>query len=504
MTRAIKEQSTIIAIAGAIGLTAIVIQADLIGHWFGFETSSTEIQALANPRLFFLAGYTATALVAIFVVRLSQRQIRTLAWFSVLSACVGALLYGFAYSPKTPFSDAFAIVGLIVYGAGYVGTTLYLYCELAKLRRLPVALWAIAASLFLKTVIGDAVGVISSGVVQVVVAALLPWISFICLSIMKKQGTTEHLERYRREHTLDKAKRRDLLYVLVAVSIILAALRGLGHLGLWGEGYFGSPIATFAGYPLVGLSLAGFTYTAIIRNSNDRMLIRFQPAFLILISGLLVYSLRDNLFDPSALEPVFSWLLLSIELFGHLLSWAVVLTGIRTTNEPVWRFQGISGASYGAIAIVWALLLSNETISEQVFVIFIVFFAMVAAIRPLSRKPAETEPTRTASPALDAGGEPTANRGDAFPSQTSASAKPENVSHHIKRRHRELAQKYNLSPRETDVFLLLAQGRSRPHISNELFLADGTVKTHISHIYRKLNVHTREEFLTVVYDAIEK
>ncbi|MEG0682209.1 MAG: LuxR C-terminal-related transcriptional regulator [Raoultibacter sp.] len=34
-----------------------------------------------------------------------------------------------------------------------------------------------------------------------------------------------------------------------------------------------------------------------------------------------------------------------------------------------------------------------------------------------------------------------------------------------------------------------------------MFLSDGTVKTHITHIYRKFNVHSRQELLTAIQEA---
>ena len=65
-------------------------------------------------------------------------------------------------------------------------------------------------------------------------------------------------------------------------------------------------------------------------------------------------------------------------------------------------------------------------------------------------------------------------------------------------RRADIAQRYGLSPRETEVFMMLAQGRSRAFISEELVLSEGTVKTHISHIYAKLNVHGRQEMFDLL------
>lgn len=50
-----------------------------------------------------------------------------------------------------------------------------------------------------------------------------------------------------------------------------------------------------------------------------------------------------------------------------------------------------------------------------------------------------------------------------------------------------------LSDRELEVLSLLAAGHSNPEIAHELVVSVGTVKTHTSHIYTKLNVRNRAE-----------
>ncbi|MFR3091743.1 MAG: response regulator transcription factor [Eggerthella lenta] len=60
-------------------------------------------------------------------------------------------------------------------------------------------------------------------------------------------------------------------------------------------------------------------------------------------------------------------------------------------------------------------------------------------------------------------------------------------------RCQELARSYGLSPREEEVLLPLAQRKTVGSIERELFIANGTAKTHIRHIYRKLDIHSRDE-----------
>jgi DNA-binding CsgD family transcriptional regulator len=53
-------------------------------------------------------------------------------------------------------------------------------------------------------------------------------------------------------------------------------------------------------------------------------------------------------------------------------------------------------------------------------------------------------------------------------------------------------QKYTLTERERAILRLAAKGQSNPEIAQTLGLADGTVRNHMSNIYGKLEVDTRE------------
>ncbi len=50
-----------------------------------------------------------------------------------------------------------------------------------------------------------------------------------------------------------------------------------------------------------------------------------------------------------------------------------------------------------------------------------------------------------------------------------------------------------LTPRETEILELLAEGQSNKVIARNLGISDGTVKLHVKAILRKLNVHSRVE-----------
>lgn len=62
----------------------------------------------------------------------------------------------------------------------------------------------------------------------------------------------------------------------------------------------------------------------------------------------------------------------------------------------------------------------------------------------------------------------------------------------------DICCRYDLSPRERDVFMLIAKGRNAEYVQNALYISGHTAKTHISNIYKKLDIHSVQELLDLV------
>ncbi len=62
----------------------------------------------------------------------------------------------------------------------------------------------------------------------------------------------------------------------------------------------------------------------------------------------------------------------------------------------------------------------------------------------------------------------------------------------------DLAARFRLSNRETEVLHIIARGRGAAHVAKTLYISEGTAKTHIASIYRKLDIHTKQELLDIV------
>lgn len=65
-----------------------------------------------------------------------------------------------------------------------------------------------------------------------------------------------------------------------------------------------------------------------------------------------------------------------------------------------------------------------------------------------------------------------------------------------------LTQKYGLTPREQEVLGLLARGRTEAVIMERLAISKGTAHTHITHVYQKLGVHSQQDLIEMVEQAI--
>ena len=66
----------------------------------------------------------------------------------------------------------------------------------------------------------------------------------------------------------------------------------------------------------------------------------------------------------------------------------------------------------------------------------------------------------------------------------------------------QIAAEHGLTPRETEVFSILARGRDVGFICAELYISRNTANAHRRAIYAKLGIHSQQELLDVVEDGL--
>ena len=100
-----------------------------------------------------------------------------------------------------------------------------------------------------------------------------------------------------------------------------------------------------------------------------------------------------------------------------------------------------------------------------------------------------TPPAGAATPGMQ-GGQTSGAASDVAPAETLADLTASRIQ--------DVSHTYHLSRRETDVFALLAQGRSIPYIAETLVISENTVRSHAQRIYAKLDVHSKQQLLDLV------
>lgn len=112
---------------------------------------------------------------------------------------------------------------------------------------------------------------------------------------------------------------------------------------------------------------------------------------------------------------------------------------------------------------------------------------------------APTAPAPATSPAASAPA--TSVSPAAMGSSSGGSIWPTEKRGRFKRKCEATANRYLLSARETEVLFFLAKGHNATSIQEQLYISEGTTKTHIRHIYRKLDVHSQQELIQIVENA---
>jgi DNA-binding CsgD family transcriptional regulator len=77
----------------------------------------------------------------------------------------------------------------------------------------------------------------------------------------------------------------------------------------------------------------------------------------------------------------------------------------------------------------------------------------------------------------------------------------EKVSQHRQINFKRFKERFGLTRRQMELLKLLGNGYSNREIAGALYVSENTVKAHLKHIMRRLDVHTRTEILSMVFQS---
>ena len=280
------------------------------------------------------------------------------------------------------------------------------------------------------------------------------------------------------------------------------------------------PFRRFVGAYLVYAFVFGITfgvsgfYHASGGFGEQACIAGFGPACVIGGCLLLVaFAVRQEKFGLGTLSQIISPLLAALfllhMLFDTLFStwlpsitfslWWIVLTFLFLTMvDLVWRTPS-DGRTLG-FAVCWALVqtaLAAGAVTAQVtsfvfgtaaltanaitacsLVLVVIATAMlVGAPTPFSKTPDELGCAEGDAP---------------------HAAMPGTVADPLLGICADIARTHDLTSREEEVLVLLAQGHTRNGIARKLVVSDNTVRAHVKSIYHKLHIHSKQELMNIV------
>ena len=456
----------LMAASVASGWGLLAAWADLFGHSPGFAEPYSGLAGLGNMRVYWLAGLLTLAVIMALFPRWFERTQRTLFYCLPLAASFGTMAFAVACHQTFFPPEPVALAGIAVAGAGYTWFTCLFCGMLAKTQCMSYAVGSIVAGLALKTVLGSWFTGFLDAAAQVGLAIALPLV-IVGFTLVAERGVdTRIADDEWKPAASDKVVYRYLAPQIVVAVLAVATTRVLTPLGFFGDplNLFTGALSAAMGSVAVGAVLVALSYILLVRRAKVHLSKRFMPAFLVVIFAFFLSATGTSY--HGFLAAVVEVFITAIEALSHALFWTIAVTAIRLKDASPFRVVGLSAGLYDAVSIVWVMCFFSLGVVNN-GVIIVVAFAIVALVMWLTDRN-EQEASTVVPPAL------------------------------LVDRRAGIAEAHGLSPRETEVFMLLAQGRSRAYISEELVVSEGTIKTHISHIYAKLGIHGRQEMFDLL------
>lgn len=237
--------------------------------------------------------------------------------------------------------------------------------------------------------------------------------------------------------------------------------------------------------------LAAFVWGAFARTASLPVAFRFQHAIVVVVTGLFIAAMAQpaqNVLVSTAVAIIIH----VDEACAYLLFWTVVALSLDTLDIPPFRVLGIGGLIYAGSSLIWVAAGSHIADMGGALVTLAAYVGIMALMWYTYR---ETKISTDESGRHEDGYSPQVPNTDRGREELED---PGSITDSIAERCEVLSERYHLTHREKEVLSLLAQGRTRAYIQEELVLSVSTVKTHISHIYAKLDVHDRQGVMDLV------
>jgi len=462
-----RQRSLVIVLVWlTLGLTLAGIWTDVVGYSVNLLPQSADATPVAFNRDAFLWGRLLTGILMIAFARFIPR-VQTVLAVSValaMSFSTGVIIISYHQTLLPP--DILSSVGIFVTGCGYVFLVSLFYIHFAKRIETTYVVISIAISLVCETVFSIVISLYCAPIAQICIVAAAPLLSMACYFLAR--FSSRGLAPLGMPVRVEGFGRYVLLAEVVVFAVLLVLIRGLSNIGIWGRdrtNFTGMMELSVGELVLISLFVLALTYLVfILPRKCFSLQMRCLIGFAVLLAGLQILALTDDFH----LGYFFDTVTTATELFTHLVYWMVIIDCIRRTDVPPFRVVALSRPVYAVVSLAWihyfeqAHFVTSTFVMVFIYVLFLVVFVALFS-------------GRISKGLFSRGGEDTRQHSDLM----------------------AFAQRHRLSQRESQIFELLMEGKKRSEIEAICGLSEGTIKTHITNIYRKLDVHSKSDMASL-------
>jgi DNA-binding CsgD family transcriptional regulator len=410
------------------------------------------------------------------------RHNRLLLFLIPLLLFIGTLFFALAGRQALIPQQLLALFGGLLMGPCYAWVTLSLYHAF----QFNGSLWGLTLLLVFAKVSANILlflifSFISQNFQFIITLTVVPLTGMLLWRISKRLVfKTQVLASHRNGGRRSSSSIRDQVILLLVVTFSMVIIRAVNTGGIWGGAQttvseIPSALAILLSAVLFApLSLAVFFgYT---HRSGQRWL---QLPFIVMIALLFCLQFLSNNLVSASLREGFS---LAVENYCHLLFSITLIGCIRSVPFSAFRVSGFCLGLLQVFILFWMLFFEGIDLRISLIVLTAIYLmALFISSSSQGREAQQRSSSRLRAEAENGEIE------DAV-----------GFDAELGLRCAVLAENHDLTHKEADILLFLACGRSVSFIQQELVLAEGTVRTHVKHIYTKLNVHSRQELFDVL------
>lgn len=482
--------------AAVLSLAALVlvgVWVDITGYLDVFSSPSATSFSQEVVRYACYAGRIAMAAVFLLFPRQVNCPLERSVPLMLCCMVGGTMLYSFGFHQTLLDPLLVAATGSALIGVGHIWIVSAIYLYLMGVSREREALCVLVAAQVAERIVAELLNTVLAGPSLIVCSYLLPVLTACILALSNRLVRQRAARRIEADAERRGSVRAYFTALCVMVGVGLVACGAMSAVGIWGTAGTGQ----FAGegHSLVTalvecLLVALCCRATFIASSEKPLALRYQSSLLVLVTGFVLMSSRQ-LLAPVPDELVNS-LLVVVENYAHVLFWVVALDAARSLDSPAYRTFGIGLMSCSVTGLAWSFFLEhNATVAESA--VFVVFYLLlvVCIVYPqvFNRASLRSSSDEDAINEFALEGEERVTPG----------INGHALQHALEQRCVHVAKEHGLSAREGEVLVLLVRGDTRQDMCKTLQLSEGTIKTHLTHIYSKLDIHSRSELLEIAY-----